>query len=51
MTIKTATGFPTSLYIGIQPVIVQELKFSFTLILKREFSSVSLWANDFIKEK
>ena len=39
MIMKIAVGFPTPLLIGIQPVIVHNLKFSLTSISKREFLS------------
>jgi len=40
MIMKIAVGFPTPLHIEIQPVIVHNLKFSFTLISKKKFLSL-----------
>jgi len=39
MVMKIAAGFPTPLHIGIQPVIVHNLKFFLASISKREFLS------------
>ena len=39
MIMKIAVGFPTPLQIGVQPVIVHNLKFSLTSISKRGFLS------------
>jgi len=40
MTMKIAVGFPAPLHIGMQPVIVHNLKFFLTSISKREFLSL-----------